>query len=105
YLAAAETAADQRTLAVNWRSDAVLVDCLQAVLAGAELGDPKIVVRDVHARQPGHRLAGAPHNAPFRLRVVDRATFRCSQTKTIAMDRLRQHIPADLAADVGALLN
>src|SRR6202000_1998748 len=43
-------------------------------------------------------------SAPFRLRVVGRQAFRCDQAKTIAMDKLRRHIPADLAADAGALL-
>jgi exodeoxyribonuclease V beta subunit len=104
YLQAADTAGDKQTLSMNWRSDKVLVDALQTLLRGAALGDPKIVVRDVKAHIEGHRLAGAPHNAPFRLRVVGREAFRCDQAKTISMDRLRQHIPADLAADVGALL-
>ena len=75
YLRAAETAGDKRTLGTNWRSDGALVERLQAVLRGAELGDPAIVVHDVDAYHQGHRLAGAPHNDPFRLRVVPRATF------------------------------
>ena len=104
YLRAAETAGHRRTLSANWRSDKVLVDGLQTLLHGAALGDPKIVVREVEARIDGHRLRDATHNAPFRLRVVSRAMFGCDQNKTISIDRLRQHIPADLAADVGALL-
>ncbi len=68
YLAAAATATTQQTLAVNWRSDAALLDALQALLRGAALGDERIVVRDVEAHHPGSRLAGA--GAPFRLRVV-----------------------------------
>ena len=70
YLRAAETAGDKQTLGTNWRSDGALVDRLQAVLRGAELGDPAIVVHDVEASHQGHRLAGAPRNDPFRLRVV-----------------------------------
>jgi exodeoxyribonuclease V beta subunit len=104
YLEAARTAEHRRTLEVNWRSDAALVDRLQTVLRGAALGHADIVVHDVEARHHGHRLAGAPHNAPFRLRVVSREKFRTPQHKTIQVGPLRRHIEADLAADIGALL-
>ncbi|OBG28933.1 exodeoxyribonuclease V subunit beta [Mycobacterium sp. 852002-51057_SCH5723018] len=104
YLRAAQTAGERRTLSVNWRSDKVLVDSLQTLLRGAALGDPDIVVRDIEAHVAGHRLRNAPHNQPFRLRVVGRAAFGCQQDRTISIDQLRRHIPADLAADVGALL-
>jgi exodeoxyribonuclease V beta subunit len=104
YLRAARTAGERRTLGVNWRSDGALVDSLQTVLRGAELGHPDIIVRDVEAHYQGHRLTGAPRNAPFRLRVVNRAVFGRSGTKTITMDPLREHIATDLAADVRALL-
>ncbi|MGU3497970.1 UvrD-helicase domain-containing protein [Mycobacterium sp. C31M] len=101
YLRAAATAGDKQTLGTNWRSDAVLVDRLQVVLGGAQLGGPQIVVHDVDAHHTGHRLAGAPHNDPFRLRVVTRTG---KGTRTISMDKLRGHIGADLAADIGRLL-
>jgi exodeoxyribonuclease V beta subunit len=104
YLHAAKTAGRRRTLGVNWRSDSALVDRLQVVLGGAELGDPDIKVLDVTAHHRGHRLAGAPHNEPFRLRVVSRETFGQRGTRTIRMDTLRRHIAADLAADIAALL-
>ncbi|QUR66348.1 exodeoxyribonuclease V subunit beta [Mycobacterium spongiae] len=104
YLGAARTAGDRRTLGVNWRSDKALVDSLHAVLLGAELGDPDIVVRDVEARVGGHRLRNAPRNAPFRLRVVNRAGFGHDQTRTIPIDQLRRYISTDLATDIGALL-
>ena len=65
YLRAARTADARYTLGVNWRSDKVLVDSLQTVLGGAALGHPEIVVHDIDAHHDGHRLAGAPHNAPF----------------------------------------
>lgn len=104
YLRAARTAGQRRTLGVNWRSDKVLVDSLQTVLRGAALGDPDIVVHPVEAHVDGHRLRNAPHNAPFRLRVVTRARFGCDRTKTISMAALRRHIPDDLAGDIGALL-
>ncbi|WP_370331608.1 exodeoxyribonuclease V subunit beta [Mycolicibacterium hippocampi] len=104
YLHAAGTAGERQTLGTNWRSDAALVDSLQAVLRGAELGNRDIVVRPVAAYHRGHRLAGAPHNDPFRVRVVSRDTVRTRQDKTISIDQLRSHIPRDLAADIAALL-
>ena len=104
YLNAAETAGAKKTLGTNWRSDSVLVDSLQAVLRGAALGDPAIVVHDVEAANRGHRLVGAPHDAPFRLRVVQRSTFGRSGTQNVAIGDIRQHIGQDLANDIGALL-
>ena len=104
YLDAAESAGDKQTLTTNWRSDGALVTRLQAVLRGAALGDPRIVVRDVEAHHHGSRLAGAPRNDPFRLRVVLRKTFGRKGTRTIGIDELRTHIGKDLAADIGALL-
>jgi exodeoxyribonuclease V beta subunit len=104
YLKAVRTADTQYTLGVNWRSDKVLVDSLQAVLRGAALGHPDIVVRDIDAHHEGHRLAGAPHIAPFRLRVVKRHAVAYGGTDNVPIDTLRQHIPADLAADIAALL-
>jgi exodeoxyribonuclease V beta subunit len=104
YLNAAETAGAKKTLGTNWRSDSVLVDSLQAVLRGAELGDPKIVVHDVEAANQGHRLVGAPHDQPFRLRVVQRETFGLRGTQNLPINDVRQHIGKDLANDIGALL-
>ncbi len=105
YLRAAEDAVDKRTMGTNWRSDAALVDRLQAVLRGTALGDPRIVVHDVEAQHKGSRLAGAPHNDPFRLRVVPREKFGKSGDKMIGIDDLRTHIGQDLAADIAELLN
>jgi exodeoxyribonuclease V beta subunit len=48
---------------------------------------------------------GAPRNDPFRLRVVSRATFGRSGTQNLRIGDLRDHIGADLAADIGALLD
>lgn len=104
YLRAAETAGAKRTLGTNWRSDGALVDRLQAVLRDAELGNPAIVVHDVQAAHQGHRLVGAPHADPFRLRVVQRPTFGRSGTQNVAIADLRRHIGQDLANDIGALL-
>ncbi|MDQ2626036.1 MAG: UvrD-helicase domain-containing protein, partial [Actinomycetota bacterium] len=105
YLAAVRAAGDRRTLATNYRSDKALVDSLQTVLSGAQLGHPEIVVPPIEAHHSGYRLSGAPHNAPFRLRVVKRPTLGKDGLDSLLIGPLRQHIPADLAADVGALLN
>ncbi len=104
YLNAAETAGAKKTLGVNWRSDRALVDRLQAVLRGAQLGDPAIVVHDVEAANRKRRLVGAPHDEPFRLRVVQRKTFGLRGVQNVPIGDLRQHIGKDLANDIGALL-
>jgi exodeoxyribonuclease V beta subunit len=104
YLKAARTADARYTLGVNWRSDRALVDSLQTVLRGATLGHPDIVVHDIEAHHQGRRLAGAPHPAPFRLRVVKRPTLGYDNTDNVPIDLLRRHIPRDLAADIAALL-
>ncbi|MFC5262286.1 UvrD-helicase domain-containing protein [Kribbella qitaiheensis] len=104
YLAAAATAGQRRTLDTNWRSDQPLVDCLQVVLGGAQLGHQDIVVHPVAAHHQGSRLAGAPSDAPFRLRVARREQFGSARRKSIPMDELRDHIARDLAADIGCLL-
>lgn len=104
YLQAAETAGDKQTLGTNWRSDRALVDRLQVVLRGAQLGDTRIVVHDVEAHRQEYRLNGAPHNDPFRLRVVRRPTLGRSGSATLPIGELREYISADLAADIGALL-
>ena len=104
YLAAAHSAGERRTLATNWRSDKVVVDAVQAVLGAAELGDADIVVGEVAAHHQAHRLAGAPHNDPFRLRVVRREPFGKKDDETIQIDDLRAHISKDLAADIAQLI-
>ncbi|BBY63840.1 exodeoxyribonuclease V subunit beta [Mycolicibacterium helvum] len=105
YLQAAETAGDKRTLVTNWRSDAALVDRLQVVLGGAELGDHRIVVHRVEAHHRGSRLAGGTRTDPFRLRVVRRETFGRRGIQNMPIDELRSHVGRDLAADIGALLS
>lgn len=109
YLLAAETAGEKQTLPKNWRSDADLLARLTVVLGGTELGDPRIVVRDVEPHHPGTRLVGAPRTDPFRLRVVTREKFgpggrKITGNRTIPIGDLRDFIPRDLAADIGALL-
>ena len=105
YLKAAGTAGERHTLAVNRRTDQALLDAVHAVIGGTELGDPDIVVVDVTAHRRGHRLAGAPRNDPFRLRVVDRETFGKRGDRVVWIGDLREHIAADMAADVARLLS
>lgn len=104
YLDASRTAGTKFTLGTNWRSDSALVNSLQAVLRGAALGDPEIVVHDVDAAHQGHRLTGAPNNAPFRLRVVSRPTLGYARTKNPSIAEVRTHVVADLAADIATTL-
>lgn len=104
YLDASRTAGEKFTLATNWRSDSALVDSLQAVLGGAALGDPAIVVHHVEAAHSEHRLAGMPHPAPWRLRVVSRQALGYSKTQSIPVEEARTHIAADMAADIAGTL-
>jgi len=104
YLAAARTANYQATLGRNWRSDPPLVDALQVLFDGAQLGEEEIVVRPVTAANPGSRLIGAPSPGPLRLRVATRAQFGKGPRGKIYMDQVRPHIAADLTSDIAALL-
>ena len=104
YLTAAE-GRDVRTLDTNWRSD-------QPARRGHPRGAPRRQPRrrpdpwsaTSTPTTPAHRLAGAPHNDPFRLRLVTRQQCGVPPHRTVGIDRLRDHISADLAADVKALL-
>ena len=103
FLQARRTAGVVATLGTNHRSDGPLIDKLQTLLRGAELGDEEIVVRDVQAHHREARLVGAPQQAPLRLRLVDRARFGGGRYGP-KIDALRQHVARDLAADVRELL-
>ena len=105
YLEAAKTAGEQKTLLTNWRSDSALLDRLQVVLRGAQLGDVAIVVDDVEAHHRGHRLAGAPHNDPVPVAGRSaRPTLGRRGVQNPPIGAIREHISADLAADIRALL-
>jgi exodeoxyribonuclease V beta subunit len=105
YLQAAATATTRKTLAVNWRSDEALLSAFQTVLAGAELGDPRIVVHDVTSHHDGSRLSGTPNPAPFRLRVLRRDQFGKSGSNPLLVSQTRPHIARDLALDIRALIS
>lgn len=104
YLTAAGTATTRQTLGVNRRSDAGLLDGFQTLLEGAELGDPRIVVRDVTAHHEESRLVGAPRPAPFRVRVVRRETFGRRGSTALPVAKVRPYIAQDLAHDIRDLV-
>ena len=106
YLHAKRLTDDQATLVVNRRSDSALLDGLQTVLRRAALGHEEIVVRDVTAHHRERRLVGAPHDAPFRLRVLTRPMLGVlSPSAAPRIGAVREHVARDLAADVRALLS
>ena len=109
YLNAARSAVAQRTLATNWRSDQGLIDALDALFDGAQLGHEGIVHRPVRAapanREP--RLVDAPSSGALRMRVLHRADGLVSLTpKGYAPKGGAEAVIADdLAADVVRLLS
>ena len=100
YLQAAETAGESRTLAVNHRSDAPLVEALQVLTRGAQLGDERITVHDVAAQHPDSRLTGTPALHPLRLRVLPGG----DDGRAPPIADLRARIAPDLADDIAGLL-
>lgn len=104
YLEAAHTATTRQTLGINWRSDATLIAPLQTLLKGAALGHPEIVVHPVEAHHTRSRLSGVPQPEPLRVRVLRREQFGAKPNANLAIGRVREHIAADLAADIHRLL-
>src|SRR5690606_39170877 len=102
YLEAAALSTERQTLGTNHRSDQALVDAVQTMLHGSELGSSEIVVHPVQARHPGSRLAGA--GAPFRMRVVRRAELGAGPRSKVGVDQWREHVVTDLARDIKKLL-
>jgi len=101
YLAAVDGAHDRRTLSTNHRSDAPLVDALQVLTRGAQLGHDSIEVLPVTAAHDGSRLADAPIGDPVRMRVVDIPTEDDALPSIAAV---RKVVAADLADQVAELL-
>ncbi len=104
YLHAVEQADTHATLARNWRSDAGLLRALDTVFGGAALGDRRIVVREVESAHPAPRLAGAPVDAPLRVRVLPRDGLACSGRGLVLTPQARARVAGDAAADVATLL-
>jgi exodeoxyribonuclease V beta subunit len=104
YLDAVATADRVQTLPTNWRSDAALLDGLDALMGGAALGEPEIVVRPVRADHEERRLssAHAPQTAvPVRIRVVPHPP---DADRVASVSTHRPRITDDLVADVTAAL-
>jgi exodeoxyribonuclease V beta subunit len=110
YLAAAQEAGALRTLGTNYRTDEALLEALDGVFGcdedhGVALGSDQIVVRPVAAHHTARRLAGAPSDAPFRLRVVDRDRLEPLTGRRLGRaQKAREVVAEDVAADVAALL-
>ncbi len=109
YLDAADAAGAAATLPINWRSDQGLIDAHDALLSGVKFGHEGIAYRQVRAAEAHRRsrLTGAPVSAPMRIRVALREDPAISLTagRLRAQAERREHIVADLAADVVALLH
>ncbi|GAB46933.1 UvrD-helicase domain-containing protein [Mobilicoccus pelagius] len=104
YLDAARTADVRRTLGCNHRTDDALLAPLQVVLEGAQLGEAGIVVRPVSAAHEGSRISGAPSDAPFRVRVLDRSTLTWRSDRLPPVATMRSRVATDVAGEIGALL-
>ncbi len=105
YLQAKQVAVHTATLTRNYRTDAPVLDCVNVLLEGAQLGDPEIVVRRVAANQQASRLAG-PNTLPFRLRALTRSMVdKAALDKPLSIAVARTHVAKDLAAAVHNLLN
>jgi exodeoxyribonuclease V beta subunit len=108
YIDARATASRHETLAVNWRSDQGLIDAYDALFRGARLGHEGIVYRTVRAAHANQapRLSGAPVAAPLRVRVARRDEPAIGRTPGgyARKQPAREHIAADLANDLVALL-
>ena len=109
YLDAAREATTQATLEVNWRSDQGLIDAYDALFGGARLGHAGIVYRTVRATEANQapRLTDARSGAPLRIRVVhrDEPGIATTPSNYVRNASAREHIAADLALDLVALLD
>ncbi|WP_375425273.1 UvrD-helicase domain-containing protein [uncultured Friedmanniella sp.] len=103
YLDAVATAGRVQTLATNWRSDAAVVEALDALMGGAALGDPRIVVRPVHADAQQRRLRGPDGSSPSALRLRVRP-YPPEADDPPKVSTVRPQVLSDLVADVTATL-
>ncbi len=106
YLNAAQTVETRATLTVNWRSDEGLVDALDAVFAGAQLGQAGIAYYPVEAatEHQGSGISGAPNGTPLRVRLVNPAEMGVAKGLP-AVAAARDRVARDLADDVRELLS
>ena len=95
--------AQVQTLGTNYRSDAAVVDALRVLTRGAELGDERIRVHEVTAA-PHRTRSALSVGGGVRLRQVRRDGFALTKSGTINIGKVRDHVAADLAADVARQL-
>lgn len=106
YEQAARSASTKLTLDVSWRSDQPLLDGVDALFAGAELGGESIRHRPLRAR-PGaerRRLLGEHAGAPVTVRIVDRSLIEHQGRYPYKQD-IRPFVGEDLAAEAARILN
>ena len=103
YLQAKMVAEDFATLSTNYRTDRAVLDCINVLWEGAQLGDPEIVVHPVGAHEVEPRIEGVNHE-PFRLRALTHDRLGADPDKPIPMGTVRPAIGADVAAQVLGLL-
>ncbi len=109
YLAAARSAGVRATLAVNHRSDQLLLDGLDALFGNARLGHPEIVYRRVRATAANAvpRLQGAPGDGALQIRLLEAgetSVRRTAKTGFPESSSARAYIARDLAAEAHRLL-
>jgi exodeoxyribonuclease V beta subunit len=96
-------------LDVSWRSDQALLDGLDAIFGGAQLGGPEIRHRPLTAR-PGaeeRRLVGTDVGPPITLRIADRSSglFGLTPRRLAEKASVRRFIAGDVAAEAVRLLS
>lgn len=108
YLGAVDRAGTRLTLPTNWRSDGALVDAMNALCGGLELGDERIVYLPVDA-SPQHRdrrlLAGDGTPLPaLDLRFVVGPSLERNPKGEVSAEAAVRVVLDDLAERVRALL-
>lgn len=98
YLQAADVADHHATLPINWRSDAAVVEGVQALMGGLHLGSSQIVVHPVRAHHDAPRLVGLPGTARVRLRTLH-------PKDAPSAGEARAAVVDDVAADIVDLLS
>jgi exodeoxyribonuclease V beta subunit len=109
YLRAADDpAAVTRTLDTNWRSDRAVVEAMNGLCAGLELGDAGIAFHRVHHApgQAGRALVGADGSplAPISVRLATDPAIPRVKGGKVGVGSARELIELDLAAQVAELL-
>jgi exodeoxyribonuclease V beta subunit len=105
YLNAVDVASTVATLPVSYRSDALLLDGLDAVFARAALGDDRIRVEPVRAVHTGRLVQVRDHPAAVRLRVLSRDDLALTQNGLAKTAGARDAVLNDLTAEVISLLS